>query len=271
MTTLCGISLLVTSARTQKLVVWFCLAVSTSGLIVTFTRAGVIGFALGVVVFLALWRPIALGRLWFWTAAVGVILLIAVAPHVTGTSWYQEGVTRHGNLADRESRWSAAWPVITNSTTHLVVGHGFNSLLVGHPSGLTGEPAPDLATVPLLIKDSPHSQYIRTLLEQGLVGLGLLLAWLLGSVGKAFGAIRRGAVSLESRALLASCAAAIMSFMVASAAGDGFRDVSSLALLALITGLVASYALPESTNATVAHADHPRRRATLDHDASRRD
>jgi O-antigen ligase len=271
MTTLSGLSLLVTSRSAQRLVVWLCLAVSIGGMIVTFTRAGLIGFALGVLVFVAFWRPISLGRLWFWTAAVSLIFVIAALPHLTDKGWYQEGVTRKGNLAAREVKWRTSWPVITNSTTHLVVGHGFNSLLVGHPTGLTGQPASDLAAVPILIQDSPHSQYIRTLLEQGLIGLGLLLAWLVGSLGKAVGAIRRGTASSEARAILAGCAAAIVSFLVASSAGDGLRYPSCLAILALLTGLVASQARPESVNATAAHSGDARLRSTLDHDANRRD
>jgi O-antigen ligase len=250
MTTLCGLVLLVRSSGGRRLVVWLGLAISVGGIIITFTRAGLIGFALGVMVFVALWRPVALGRLTFGLVAVSVVFLLAVLPHLAGKDWYQEGVTRHGNLADREFRWRSAWPVITNSTTHLVVGHGFNSLLVGRPTGLTGQPDADLAAVPILIRDSPHSQYIRTLLEQGLVGLGLLVAWLLGSVGRAVGAVRKATLRAEDRALLAGCAAGIVSFMVVSSAGDGLRDPSSLAIVALLTGLVASHGAGMSRAAT---------------------
>jgi O-antigen ligase len=239
MTALCGLSLLVTSAGARRLIVWVCLTVSIFGMIVTFTRAGIIGFAVGLVVFVALWRPASLGRFTFGTAALSLIFLLAVLPHLASKGWYEEGVTRRGNLAIRELRWKLAWPIITNSTTHLTLGHGFNSLQIGHPGGLSGEPDADLAAQPALIKESPHSQYIRTLLEQGFVGVALLLAWLLGSVGKAVGAVRGGRVGVEGRALLASCTAAIVSFMIVSLAGDGFRDPSSLAILALVTGLVA--------------------------------
>jgi len=249
MTALCGLSLLVTSTGARRLIVWVCLTVSVLGMIVTFTRAGIIGFVVGLVVFVALWQPALLLRFTFVTAALSLIVLLVVLPHIAGKSWYEEGVTRHGNLAIRESRWNLAWPLITNSTTHLTLGHGFNSLQIGHPGGLAGQPDADLASQPLLIKESPHSQYIRTLLEQGFVGLGLLLAWLLTSVGKAAGSIHSGRVGIEGRALLAGCAAAIVSFMIVSLAGDGLRDPSSLALLALVTGLVAgrSRAVARST------------------------
>ena len=131
-------------------------------------------------------------------------------------------------------------PLVTNSTKHLVFGHGFNSLLVGHPNGLTGEPQADLAGVPILIKESPHSQYVRTLLEQGIVGLALLLAWLVGSVGRALAGVRGTIHHDEGRALLAGCAAGIVSFLVVSLAGDGLREVPSLAVVALLSGLTVA-------------------------------
>jgi O-antigen ligase len=239
MTTLAGLSLLVTTAGPRRVVVSACLVVSIGAIIITFTRAGLIGLALGVVVFLALWRPAALARSAYVFAILGLIFAVAVLPQLTGKSWYQEGVNRHGTLSDRQARWTAAWPVVTNSTQHLFLGHGFNSLLVGHPLGLAGQPQADLAATPILIDSSPHSQYIRTLLEQGLTGLALLLAWLLAAVGRAAIGARK-VIDRGDRALLAGCAAGIVSFMVVSLVDDTLRDPSSLALVALLAGLVAA-------------------------------
>jgi O-antigen ligase len=240
MTTLCGLSLLAISAGWRRLVVWACLFVSLGGIIITFTRAGLIGFALGLVVFVVLWRPAVLGRLLYGVATVSLVFVLVVLPQITSSKWYQEGVNRHGTLADRQGRWRAAWPVIVNSTTHSVVGHGFNSLQVGHPLGLAGQPQADLAAVPILISTSPHSQYVRTLLEQGFLGLAVMLAWLLGSLGKAVGATRRA--TRDGRALLAGCGAGIVSFVVVSFVDDTLRDPSGLATVALLSGLVAAQA-----------------------------
>jgi O-antigen ligase len=241
MTTLCGMSLLVTSARARR-ILWPCVLLSFVGMIITFTRAGLIGFALGVVVFVALWRPAVLGRLAFGIATVSVLALLVILPQITGKSWYQEGVNRHGTLADRQRRWTLAWPVITNSPDHVVFGHGINSLLVGHPTGLSGQPQADLASVPILIRDSPHSQYVRTLLEQGFLGLGLLLLWLLGSVGKAVRDIWSRVGGPDDRAILATCAAGIISFMVVSLVDDAIRDPAGLALVALLAGFISASA-----------------------------
>jgi len=240
MTTLCGLSLLVTSTGVHRFFIWLCLGISVAGMVVTFTRAGLIGFAVGVMIFVALWRPAALGRLTFGLAAVSTVFLLAVLPQIASKTWYEGGVVRHGNFASRQDRWKTAWPVITNSTDHLVFGHGFNSLLVGHPGGLPGEPQADLAAAPILIKESPHSQYVRTLLEQGIVGLVLVLAWLVGSVATAAAAVRRTTDDDETRAFLAGCAAGVVSFLVVSLADDGLREVPSLAIVALLSGFAAA-------------------------------
>jgi hypothetical protein len=246
MTTLCGLALLARSTRAARRFIWPLLVVSAAGMVITFTRAGLIGFFIGVIVFVALWRPAVLGRLAFGIAAVAVAFALIVLPQVGGKSWYREGITRTGTLANRQSRWALAWPLITNTPTHVVFGHGINSLLVGHPSGLSGEPQADLASVPILVKDSPHSQYIRTLLEQGFIGLGLLLAWLLGSIGKAVGAVSRA--NADDRAVLAGCVAGIVSFMIVALADDNLRDPAGFTIVALLSGFVVARTRQDTTS-----------------------
>ena len=238
MTSLCALALLAKSSRASRRFIWPLLLVSVAGMVITFTRAGLIGFVIGVVVFVILWRPAVLGQLAFGIAAVVVAFALIVLPQIGGKSWYREGITREGTLANRQSRWDLAWPVITNTSTHVVFGHGINSLLVGHPSGLKGEPQADLAAVPILVKDSPHSQYIRTLLEQGFLGVGLLLVWLLGSIGKALSALSRA--DAGDRAVLAGSVAGIVSFMVVSLVDDNLRDPAGFAIVALLSGFIAA-------------------------------
>jgi O-antigen ligase len=158
-----------------------------------------------------------------------------VLPHITRTSWYQKGIQRPGSLAVRQSYWAAAWPVIVNSPEHLLVGHGINSLYRDPTTpGRLLDPQPDISAVPTLSTLSPHSQYVRTLVEEGVVGLVLLVGWLVGSAGRAGRAAWSAASS--RRAALAACAAATTSFLIVSYAGDTLRDTSSFALVALVTG-----------------------------------
>lgn len=240
MTSLCGLALIATST-TRRGLLWLCLALSVTGIIVTFTRAGMIGVAVGAVVFVGLWRPAALGRLAFAIATVTLVFVLVVVPQVAKSSWYERGVTRHGTLADRENRWRLAWPLITNSTEHLLVGHGVNSLRIDTTQA-------DLASAPILLQTSPHSQYILTLLQQGFVGLALLLAWLAGAAGKAALAIRKGAHRNDT-AFLAACAAAIVSLMIVGFVDDALSAPSSSGIVALLAGLVAVRCTPVTKSA----------------------
>jgi O-antigen ligase len=239
MTTLCGLSLLSRSSGFSRRIVWMCLGLGTAGVVVTFTRAGIIGLGLGAAVYLALLRPASFGRVAFVAATAAFTLVLVVLPRVENTNWFQQGVLRHGDLAVRQTYWTQAWPLITNSPTHLAVGHGINSLLVGRP-GTPGQPQSDLAGVPFLLAIGPHNQYVRTLLEEGLVGLILLLGWLVGSLARARGAIR--CTAPVNRPLLAAFAAATASFMVVELAGDAMRNPPSVALVALLTGMIATIA-----------------------------
>jgi hypothetical protein len=138
---------------------------------VTFTRAGLIAFAVGLVLYLALLRPPGLGRLIYIGIVITLAMGVFVLPRVTQTSWYQKGVVRAGDLAARETYWTAAWPVIVNSPQHFLLGHGINSLFRDptSPNQLL-DPQPDIEAVPSLVMFSPHSQYVRTLVEEGLGG-----------------------------------------------------------------------------------------------------
>jgi O-antigen ligase len=236
MSTLIGASLLESARGLARRGVWICLAVSLAALVVTFTRAGLIAVAVGLVLYLALLRPPGLVRLVYAGIVFALVTGVFVLPRVTQTSWYQRGVLRPGSLIVRESYWSAAWPVIVNSPQHLLLGHGINSLY-RDPAAQDAllDPQPDIAVVPSLSTLSPHSQYVRTLVEEGLVGLILFVGWLGTSLLKA----TKGAwltAAGPSRAALAACAAAIAGFLVASYVADTLRETPCFALVAVVAG-----------------------------------
>jgi O-antigen ligase len=236
MSTLIGASLLAIARGAARRCVWICLAVSLAALVATFTRAGLIAFAVGLVFYLTLLRPPGLARLTY----VGIVLALAIGvfvlPRVTQTSWYQKGVLRRGDLAVRETYWAAAWPVIVNSPKHFLLGHGINSLDRDPtaPNQLL-DPQPDIAVVPSLSTLSPHSQYVRTLVEEGLLGLILFVGWL----GTSLLETTKGAwvtAAGPSRAALAACAAAIVGFLIASYVADTLRETPCFALVAVVAG-----------------------------------
>jgi O-antigen ligase len=252
MSTLVGASLLTTTRGLARRLVWLGLGVSLAGMTVTFTRAGVIAFAVGLALYLFLLRPFVLGRLVYAAIVVGAIVVLFVLPHLTRTSWYQEGVNRPGSLSVRESYWSAAWPVIVNSPLHVVFGHGVNSLYPdpAAPSEFL-DPQTDISAVPSLSTLSPHSQYVRTLVEGGMIGLLLFVGWLGLVLLRAVRA--RRLADLESRAALAACGGVVATFLVASSVGDTLREMPCFALVALVAGSAVTLARNSETES---NADH---------------
>src|SRR5204862_511540 len=154
----------------------------TAALFVTFTRAGYLGVAAGALVFFLLGGSSVVTPA---RAAVGALVVMAVValvvlPRIEGTRLFNEGIVHPGTLTARVSYWSLARPLITDSREHLLFGRGVNALPTGNKTAadpLSG----GLAATPLLTTIGPHSQYVRILLEQGLLGISLMAVWLLGS------------------------------------------------------------------------------------------
>jgi O-antigen ligase len=241
MSTLIGVSLLPKARGLARQGILVSLAICVAALCVTFTRAGVIALAGGLLLYLVLLRPPNLGRLVYLAVVLATLFALFVLPRITRTSWYEQGVARPGSLAVRESYWSAAWPVIVNSRQHLLIGHGINSLNLDPAAGdRLLDPQQDIAAVPTLSTLSPHSQYVRTLVEEGVVGLVLLLVWLgLSLVGAARAAAR---AAPAARAPLAACAGALAAFLIASYVSDALRETAPFVLVALVSGVAVTLA-----------------------------
>src|SRR5262249_12936778 len=93
---------------------------------------------------------------------------------------------------------------------------------------------PELARASDLGAHGPHSQYVRTALEEGLVGVALLLFWLLGAVRAGVLGARRATAS--GREVIAAYVGAIVSLVVVATAGDALRHPGTLAVGAVLTG-----------------------------------
>lgn len=236
-TTLCGLPLIARSRGGRRLLVAVAAALSAGALMLTFTRGSIIGFAFGVLVFVSLQRPQVWGRFAFGATAVALLVVLVVLPKVSGERWYEEGVLRAGTLAQRQSYWAISWPLITNSTQHFVIGHGINALVIGRPE-LPGPVDPDISTAPDLTLRGPHNQYVRVLLEGGVAGLALMLLWLFGTLGRGARAAWR---ATTDRTMIAAGTAAVASVIVAGLVGDTFRFPPTLAVTALISGLIVSW------------------------------
>jgi O-antigen ligase len=238
MTAFAGVAVLGRVQGSRRLLAWTFVVLSVGGACITFTRAGLIGLALGAALYVALAKPGSLLRVGYVVGAVVVVGALLVLPRVENAVWYQSCVLRKGDFAIRQAYWKDAWPVIFNSPTHAAVGHGINSLLVG-TSAIPGTPSPDIASNPTLSRFSPHNQYVRTLVEQGVVGLGLLLAWLGTAVAVGFRLARRA--SGANRGTIAALVGAGASFLVVSFANDSLRHIPTLAVIAAVTGLICAF------------------------------
>jgi O-antigen ligase len=161
---------------------------------------------------------------------------ILVLPSVSGSNLYQKGVNRAGTLQTRQGYWQLAFPLVGDSSEHLLFGRGFNALLAGQSGGKVDS---GVMSAPQLSISGTHNQYVKTLVENGIGGLALMLAWLLGTfiIAARQARLARG----EPRRVSAALAGAILSFAILSLADDTFADPQSLALGALITGLAVSY------------------------------
>lgn len=243
MVVLAGFPLLRETFGQRRRLLGACLAAMLVAGALTFTRAGWIGFGAGMLTYVTVLRLRAGARLSRWVKVVPVLavaVLIAL-PALQHTTWFKFGVQRGGTLAVRESYWTQALPLITDSPAHLVLGHGLNALVAGTRSGLGGLQT-GFAENPNLISAGAHNQYIRTLLEQGIVGLALSLVWL---VGAAVIAVRRvPTLRSDDRPLVAGLLAATVSLLVVSLTDTSFRDVNSLGVVSLLTGLLVSLCVP---------------------------
>jgi O-antigen ligase len=200
-----------------------------------------IGLVAGWVVYMALTRQLV--KKAYFIALLGTIFAIIVMPRIGHTHVFERGVLRQGTFSARTTYWQQAWPIVGDSATHFIFGHGIDSLLPGGALLPTATPQPDIAIDPELYTHGPHNQYLRTLLETGVIGLAALLLWIVGAIGAgARVAIRQG------DPFAASLVSALVAMALVATAGDAFRDQATLAITALLSGLVAARAVALKAN-----------------------
>src|SRR5262249_34412878 len=126
MTTLIGFAVVHRQPRSRQLLIVGLMLVGSTAVVLTFTRAGLLGLASGAFCYFVLSRPLpttlvrlALGGL------VVAVLVSAALPRLDANLTFREGVLRAGTFGARISYWHEAWPLIVDSPDHLVFGHGF--------------------------------------------------------------------------------------------------------------------------------------------------
>lgn len=235
------------------------LAIVVTGVAVTFTRGGYISLLAACTGFCLLAFSGSARRRFMFFAAAAAVAVVVLIPTWSSTAWFQEGVARGGTFAARQGYWQLAFPLIGDPPSALIFGHGFNSLLLARPELGGHAIAGVVAASPDLITHGAHNQYILTLLETGIVGLLLFLAWLVLPLARG---IRKSIQSQDrwTRAVAAALAMSVLAFMVMSLVGDLLRYVPGVVFIALITGMLQSFtqSAPKGTQ-----GDDPTPRANL--------
>lgn len=211
--------------------------VCSIALISTFTRANLIGVAIGLIVYLwairsPLLRPAPV-TFFVLVAAVGAAILL---PLLGQSSVFQQGIVRPGTFAQRESYWTAALPISTSSVHNLVFGLGTGTLEV--PSVARGDPIPAAeAATPQVYRISLHNEYVSTLFEQGLIGLSALILLL---VAVLFTLVRHARATRDP--ISAGVAASVVALAVDMAANTALLHGPTMSMLMLAAGLAAGLA-----------------------------
>jgi O-antigen ligase len=249
---ICGVALLYMTHGRVKTLVLVCLGICGLALISTFTRAGFIAVSLGI--FALLWlvrapitrRPLRMA----WIVAAIAVVIFAALPLVQRNSTFRYGVLRSGlgqsTLTVRESYWKLALPIATRDVHNFLFGIGTSSL---ETPSISNQAAvlPDMARAPQVYVNSLHNQYVTTLVEQGAVGLVLLVLLLVSAGARASGA------ALRTRdPVFAAAAASVLALAVTMLADTALLHAPSFAMLMLALGLAAS--APSSGNSRVRRA-----------------
>jgi O-Antigen ligase len=156
-------------ARTRPWLVRACQAVILFAIVVTWGRAGWVGLTGGAVVCALLLPYRRKARVVYLLAVVAVAAFLAHGS-IQNSQAYQLGVIRPGSTTGRLTFLRQAWPLATDSYRHLIFGRGFRAFM--HPEFGAHDSA-TLENVLLLNRGGPHNDYMRTILEEGLVGLVL--------------------------------------------------------------------------------------------------
>jgi O-antigen ligase len=124
-----------------------------------------------------------------------------------------------------------------DSRSHLLFGRGFDAL-----EASAGEHDVSMAIHPGLwaIQHGPNDDYLRAILEQGILGLALTVLWLGGSVLVGVSTCLRLPRGSHARVVLAGLTSATAAYIVAATGHDFAHNTADLSIAALMTGILVS-------------------------------
>ncbi|MCA1656368.1 MAG: O-antigen ligase family protein [Actinobacteria bacterium] len=241
----------------RKVAVSAATGVMLLAMVLTFERSGMLGLAVGALVYLLLCGIDARALLRYSIVAGLVVVAVIVAyPKVQANETFQKGVLRPGTLAGRTSIWQEELPIVGSSPGTATIGVGFGATVLVRAGDTV--PPQALATHPRLISTSIHNQYLLILLEQGGIGLAIFLAFV--------AVVTRSGVRSGRRThdrLTAGLTAAVVAVLVASLAMTPMLEYSSWILSLLLFGLLVSRAQLDGRVAAARRRTGPVRRRPL--------
>ena len=205
----------------------------------TLGRAGWIGLAAGTVAISVL-LPVGKRRraaILFALIACAAAFLVIRGP-LSHSHALEASVVRSQNTSYRKQLLEVAWPLAIDSPRHILTGRGFLSFL--STSGKHDLHFRSVDPALWLVHGGPHDEYMRAFLEQGLIGLGLLVLWFGATIGAGVRAARRLAPDSDERLFLAGLTAAVIAFCAAAFFHDLSHNRPNLILAALLCGLLVT-------------------------------
>jgi O-antigen ligase len=194
------------------------------GLMLTFSRGAFLGFLL-VNLWLLAWK--------FNARSVSLaVLAVTVAAIILPNAVYTRamlGVDSGDADAVSAGRIEGIWiPLLPEVLKHPLLGDGLGSIMWSYP----------METGVMLRVGHPHNAYLETLMDMGVVGLTLLLAYF-WHVWQGFRSLGSNAyLSPEMRGFFQGATACLLAFLITGLAGSSLRPVGEFAYLWLAIGMM---------------------------------
>lgn len=213
-----------TRQSTLKTALFLTMGLAALAMVLSFSRGAFLGFFAINALFL-LWK--------FNSRTFGLALLVAAFVTVAAPEFVWSRITfgfdsgdPNRISADRiEGIWLPLLPEIWKSP---IWGHGLASTMYSYPM-ITG------GMIPV---SHPHSAYLEALLDTGIIGFGLMLAYYI-HVWRGFRALGSNAyLTPELRAFFQGATAALVCFFITGWVGSSFRPESEFCFLWVAIGIM---------------------------------
>jgi O-antigen ligase len=212
-----------TTRPVLKTMLFLTMGVVGIALILTFSRAAIISLALLGAIYLVSRRNLK-------TFFMAALVLPAVLIFMPGAVWYRLGMgVEEGATGMSAGRISDIWtPLLPQFFDKPFFGHGLQSVLW----------APAMRMGEMMDVTHPHSAYIGALIDFGVIGMILILAFWF-TIWKGFRKLSRDPeLPPHEQGFFEGAAASLLAFAVAGLVGSSFAPVPEQCFLWLAVGMM---------------------------------